>query len=72
VIQGISHLTFIIKNLDGMESLLVQVFSAKKGYDSVMTPQSLPLQNHFPAFPFSHELKAFFKVFHGESMGNDW
>jgi catechol 2,3-dioxygenase-like lactoylglutathione lyase family enzyme len=34
MIKNISHLTFIVKNLDAMEELLVQVFSARKVYDS--------------------------------------
>jgi catechol 2,3-dioxygenase-like lactoylglutathione lyase family enzyme len=34
MIQGLSHLTFIVKNLDRMEQLLVHIFEAQKIYDS--------------------------------------
>jgi catechol 2,3-dioxygenase-like lactoylglutathione lyase family enzyme len=34
MIHGISHLTFIVQNLDQMERLLTTVFKAQKVYDS--------------------------------------
>lgn len=34
MIQGISHLTFMVRNLDRMEEILSAVFSARKVYDS--------------------------------------
>ena len=34
MIQGLSHMTFIVRDLDKMEALLVQVLDAKKLYDS--------------------------------------
>lgn len=34
MIEGLSHMTFIVRNLDKMEVLLAQVFDAKKIYDS--------------------------------------
>ncbi len=47
MIQGISHLTFIVKNLDTMENLLVQIFSAKKVYDSGDQTFSLSKERFF-------------------------
>lgn len=34
MIQGLSHLTFIVSDLDKMENLLTYVFDAEKVYDS--------------------------------------
>lgn len=33
-VQGLSHMTFIVRDLDRMESLLVEVLGARKVYDS--------------------------------------
>ncbi len=34
MVEGLSHITFVVKNLDLMEELLVKIFDAKKVYDS--------------------------------------
>jgi len=34
MIEGLSHITFIVKDLDRMETMLTKVFGAKKIYDS--------------------------------------
>ena len=34
MIQALSHMTFIVKSLDKMENLLVNIFDARKVYDS--------------------------------------
>ncbi len=34
MVEGLSHLTFIVSDLDKMEKLLIEVFDAKKLYDS--------------------------------------
>ncbi|MBS9715936.1 FosX/FosE/FosI family fosfomycin resistance hydrolase [Pseudohalocynthiibacter aestuariivivens] len=34
MIEGLSHITFIVKDLDRMENMLTKVFGAKKIYDS--------------------------------------
>ena len=34
MIQGISHITFIVHNLDRMEEILSSIFGARKVYDS--------------------------------------
>jgi len=34
MIEGLSHITFVVKDLDRMENMLTKVFGAKKIYDS--------------------------------------
>lgn len=34
MIEGLSHITFIVRDLDAMEEILTTVFDAKKVYDS--------------------------------------
>ncbi len=34
MIEGVSHITFIVRNLDRMEEILTRVFEARKIYDS--------------------------------------
>jgi catechol 2,3-dioxygenase-like lactoylglutathione lyase family enzyme len=34
MVQGISHITFIVRSLDRMEEILITVFDARKVYDS--------------------------------------
>jgi catechol 2,3-dioxygenase-like lactoylglutathione lyase family enzyme len=34
VVQGLSHITFIVRDLDRMERVLTQVLGARKVYDS--------------------------------------
>ena len=47
MIHGLSHLTFIVKNLDKMENLLVCIFGAEKIYDSGDETFSLSSERFF-------------------------
>lgn len=47
MIQGISHITFIVQNLDRMENILTTVFDAQKVYDSGTTTFSLSKERFF-------------------------
>ncbi len=47
VIEGLSHLTFIVKDLDRMEHLLTTVFDARKIYDSGEGTFSLSKERYF-------------------------
>ena len=47
MIQGLSHITFIVKNLDKMENLLVYIFGADKIYDSGNETFSLSSERFF-------------------------
>ena len=49
MIEGLSHITFIVADLDRMEELLVTVFAARKVYDS-------------GARTFSHSEERFFVI----------
>ncbi len=47
MIEGLSHLTFIVKDLDRMEQLLTTVFDARKIYDSGEGTFSLSKERFF-------------------------
>lgn len=47
MIQGLSHMTFIVKDLDAMENLLVTVLDARKIYDSGDDTFSLSKERFF-------------------------
>ncbi len=47
MIQGLSHLTFIVKNLDRMEEILATVLGARKVYDSGSETFSLSKERFF-------------------------
>lgn len=47
MIEGLSHITFIVKNLDRMEELLTKVLDAKKIYDSGETTFSISKERFF-------------------------
>ncbi|MFK7837980.1 MAG: FosX/FosE/FosI family fosfomycin resistance hydrolase [Sulfitobacter sp.] len=47
VTGGLSHMTFIVKDLDRMEEILTQVFNAKKVYDSGEDTFSLSKERFF-------------------------
>ncbi|WP_371171381.1 FosX/FosE/FosI family fosfomycin resistance hydrolase [Aliiroseovarius sp. 2305UL8-7] len=47
MIQGLSHMTFIVKDLDNMELLLTSVLDAKKIYDSGENTFSLSKERFF-------------------------
>lgn len=47
MIEGLSHMTFIVKDLDKMERLLTSVLDAKKIYDSGENPFSLSKERFF-------------------------
>ena len=47
MINGISHMTFIVKNLDRMELLLIGIFDAKKIYNSSNKIFSLSQERFF-------------------------
>jgi fosfomycin resistance protein FosX len=49
MIQGLSHLTFIVRDLDRMEALLTTVLGAKKVYDSGKATFSLSKERFFVA-----------------------
>ena len=49
MIQGLSHITFIVRDLDRMEALLVSVLGARKVYDSADTTFSLSKERFFVA-----------------------
>ncbi|WP_210338186.1 FosX/FosE/FosI family fosfomycin resistance hydrolase [Devosia sp. MC532] len=46
-IEGLSHMTFIVENLDGMEEILVTVLGARKIYDSEDKTFSLSQERFF-------------------------
>ena len=47
MIEGLSHITFIVRNLDRMENILTTVFHAKKVYDSGNKSFSLSREKFF-------------------------
>jgi catechol 2,3-dioxygenase-like lactoylglutathione lyase family enzyme len=47
VIEGLSHMTFIVRDLDKMEEILTQVLDAKKIYDSGDKTFSLSKERFF-------------------------
>ncbi len=47
MIEGISHITFIVKDLDLMERFLVQALAAEKVYDSGDTTFSISQERFF-------------------------
>jgi fosfomycin resistance protein FosX len=47
VVQGLSHITFIVRDLDRMEHLLTEVLGAQKVYDSGTTTFSLSRERFF-------------------------
>lgn len=47
MVQGLSHITFIVKNLDQMEEILTNVFDALKVYDSGDDTFSLSKERFF-------------------------
>lgn len=47
MIEGLSHLTFIVRDLDRMETLLTSVFDAEKVYDSGDDTFSLSKERFF-------------------------
>lgn len=46
-IEGLSHMTFIVENLDAMEEILVSVLGARKIYDSGEKTFSLSEERYF-------------------------
>ena len=51
MIDGLSHITFIVSDLDKMEVILMKVLDAKKIYDSGDRTYSLSKERFFRAFP---------------------
>ncbi len=47
MIEGLSHLTFVVSDLDRMETLLVSVLGARKIYDSGSTTFSISRERFF-------------------------
>ncbi|MCZ4279588.1 FosX/FosE/FosI family fosfomycin resistance hydrolase [Kiloniella laminariae] len=47
MIEGISHMTFIVQDLDRMEAILCQILGAEKVYDSGDTSFSLSRERFF-------------------------
>ena len=47
VVQGLSHITFIVRDLDRMERLLTEVLGAQKVYDSGTATFSLSRERFF-------------------------
>lgn len=47
MVQGLSHITFIVKNLDRMEEILSNIFDARKVYDSGNDTFSLSKEKFF-------------------------
>ena len=47
MIEGLSHMTFIVSNLDKMEEMLTNVLDAKKVYDSEVKTFSLSKERFF-------------------------
>lgn len=47
VVQGLSHITFIVRDLDRMERLLTEVLDARKVYDSGAATFSLSRERFF-------------------------
>ncbi|CUW44995.1 FosX/FosE/FosI family fosfomycin resistance hydrolase [Brucella sp. 10RB9213] len=47
MVQGLSHMTFIVRDLDRMEEILTTVFDARKVYDSGAETFSLSKERFF-------------------------
>ena len=47
MIEGLSHITLIVQDLDRMEQILTEVLDAKKLYDSGSAPFSLSAERFF-------------------------
>lgn len=47
VVQGLSHITFVVHDLDRMERLLTEVLGARKVYDSGIATFSLARERFF-------------------------
>ncbi|MGX9354390.1 FosX/FosE/FosI family fosfomycin resistance hydrolase [Roseobacteraceae bacterium S113] len=49
MIEGLSHMTFIVRDLDAMEEILTRILGARKIYDSGALPHSLSRERFFDA-----------------------
>ena len=47
MVQGLSHLTFIVRDLDRMKSILTTIFEARRVYDSGAETFSLSRERFF-------------------------
>ncbi|MFL4466318.1 FosX/FosE/FosI family fosfomycin resistance thiol transferase, partial [Brucella melitensis] len=47
MVQGLSHMTFIVRDLDRMEEILTTVFDARRVYDSGAETFSLSKERFF-------------------------
>ncbi len=47
MVQGLSHMTFIVRDLDRMQEILEKVFDARKVYDSGAETFSLSQERFF-------------------------
>lgn len=56
MIEGLSHITLIVRNLDRMEEILIRIFDARKIYDSGSQTFSLAKERFFLVGPESAPL----------------
>ncbi len=66
MIEGLSHITFIVRNLDRMEDILVSVLGARKVYDSGKGSFSLSRERFYLAG--SKDAPLWLAVMEGESL----
>lgn len=66
MIQGISHMTFVVRDLDRMEQILTYVFDARKVYDSGDATFSISKERFFLMGPESNPL--WIAIMEGEGL----
>ncbi len=65
MIEGLSHITFIVRDLDRMEEILVSVLGARKVYDSGDKTFSVSRERFF----LVGEAPVWLAIMEGESLG---
>ena len=66
MIEGLSHITFIVRDLDRMEEILVSVFGARKIYDSGDNTFSVSRERFFLAG--EEPVPVWLAIMEGESL----
>ena len=66
MIEGLSHITFIVRNLDRMEEILVSVLGARKVYDSGDDTFSVSRERFF--FAGEEPTQVWLAIMEGESL----
>ena len=66
MIEGLSHITFVVRDLDRMEVMLATILGAQRVYDSGAKPFSVAQERYFLAGEEPHRI--WIAIMQGESM----